>query len=231
MKAILLCAGFGTRLRPLTQNTPKCLLPIAGRPLIDYWLDQLFAGDAVQEVLVNTHYLSEQVIAHLDQSSYRDRVRIAYEKEILGTAGTLLHNYDFYKDDPGVILIHGDNFYTGDIRELIDAHANRPEECDMTMLLFEAPRPDQCGVVVLDERNVVVEFEEKKKNLPGNLANAAIYCLSNKLSSELVETGVSDFSLEVIPHLIGKIYAVKTSADVIDIGTPEAYRLAQVEAE
>lgn len=231
MKAILLCAGLGTRLRPLTQQMPKCLLPLAGRPLIDYWLVQLLEDGAVQEVLVNVHHLSEQVVAHLDRSSYRDRITIVHEGEILGTAGTLLQNFDFYESDPDVLLIHGDNFYTGNIRELIDAHHNRPRECQLTMLLFEAPKPEHCGVVTLDDRNVVVEFVEKVENPPGNLANAAIYAVCTDLVRGLLGREVMDFSLDVIPNLVQHIFGVMTDGDVIDIGTPETYQAAQEKAE
>lgn len=223
MNVLLLCAGFGTRLRPLTLETPKCLLPIAGRPLIDYWLDTLFASKKVERVLVNVHYKAEQFIEHIRKSPYRDRVTIVREPEILGTAGSLIKNKSFFKNDPDLLLIHGDNFYTGSIDELIDAHTSRPPACLMTMLLFEAQNPEHCGIVICDKSGVVTAFYEKQIAPPGNLANAAIYALSSQLACALEET-VSDFSLEVIPFLLNKIYTVKTAGNVIDIGIPESYK-------
>jgi mannose-1-phosphate guanylyltransferase len=226
MKALLLCAGLGTRLRPLTLKTPKCLLPIAGRPLVDYWLDSLFASDHIDHVLINVHYKEDQFFDHLSTSPYKDRITIVFEPEILGTAGTLIGNKQFFADSPDVLLIHGDNFYTGHIDELINAHKSRPDICQMTMMLFEAARPETCGIVNVDDTGIVTEFFEKQENPPGNLANSAIYCLSHELLFSLDEK-LSDFSLEVIPDHMGQIYSVRTVGDVIDIGTPETYAQVQ----
>lgn len=231
MKAILLCAGFGTRLRPLTNHTPKCLLPLAGKPLIDYWLDQLLGRGLVEEVLVNVHYLAEQFYEHLEQSPYRQKIRIVHEDKVRGTAGTLINNFDFYENEADMLLIHGDNFYTGNLSKLIDAHACRPIDCDLTMLIFEAERPEQCGVVMLDNRNVVIKFFEKHINPPGNLSNAAIYVLSSSLLSDLQKNKeITDFSLQVLPNLMGRIYTTPACGKVIDIGTIESYAKAQAVA-
>ena len=226
MKALLLCAGFGMRLRPLTLETPKCLLPIGGRPLIDYWFETLFASEHVDHVVVNVHYKEDKFFEHLKASPYKNKVSIVSEPEILGTAGTLINNKSAFEDYPDLLLIHGDNFYTGNIDELINAHAARPAHCQMTMLLFEVDKPDNYGIVRVDEAGVVTDFYEKQNDPPGNLANAAIYCLSKELLFSLDEKA-RDFSLEVIPTLMGEIYSVKTTGDVIDIGTPETYRRAQ----
>ena len=90
VRAVILAAGLGTRLRPLTDRTPKCLLPVAGRPLLDYWLDALAAA-GVREVLVNTHALAQQVRAHIQTIMQRGGMRLkeAYEPELLGSAATL----------------------------------------------------------------------------------------------------------------------------------------------
>ncbi len=226
MKVLLLCAGFGTRLRPLTLETPKCLLPVAGRPLLDYWLDTLFASEKIEHVLINTHYKAEQFHEHIKASPYKNRVTITTEPEILGTAGSLIANRRFFENDSDLLLIHGDNFYTGDVDELIDAHIRRPPSCQMTMLLFDTPNPETCGIVTRDGSGVVKQFYEKQENPPGHLANAAIYALSSQFVMSL-ETHLTDFSLEVIPQLMGKIFTVKTAGDVVDIGTPETYQYVQ----
>ena len=75
MKAILLAAGLGTRLKPLTNTIPKCLVPISGRPLLSYWLEKL-ANLGINEILINVHYLAEQVENYISQSPYRDKITI-----------------------------------------------------------------------------------------------------------------------------------------------------------
>ena len=96
-RALLLAAGLGTRLRPLTMQTPKCLVPIGGEPLLGHWLRKLeLAG--CDSVLVNTHYLAEQVKAFLQSwQSPRMNVSSVHEPELLGTAGTLLANQEVFQ--------------------------------------------------------------------------------------------------------------------------------------
>ena len=124
MRAILLAAGFGTRLRPLTDSIPKCLVPIRGEPLLNIWLDKLMRTDLLP-VLINTHYLPQQVALFVESSSHRDYVTVVYEPELLGTAGTLRANLDFYQGQDG-LLIHSDNLCQQNLQDLVVAHHQRP---------------------------------------------------------------------------------------------------------
>src|SRR5260221_14266717 len=99
MKALLLAAGFGTRLRPITDQVPKCLVPVQQKPLLAYWLDLLFPKH-VLKMLINTHYLPEQVRQFINTSSWSDRVTLVHEEELLGTGGTALKNRDFLQGGP-----------------------------------------------------------------------------------------------------------------------------------
>jgi mannose-1-phosphate guanylyltransferase len=94
VKALLLAAGFGTRLRPLTDTTPKCLVPIAGKPLIKYWLEML--DQEGMPALVNTHYLSQQVEEYIRAQTFQSEIKVVHEEHLLGTGGTLLKNKDFF---------------------------------------------------------------------------------------------------------------------------------------
>lgn len=229
MRAILLSAGFGTRLRPLTNTVPKCLVPIKGRPLLDIWIDRLQQAK-VGPFLVNTHYLSEQVQKHVANSWYRSDVTLTHEEDLLGTAGTLIANPAFFDGADGM-LIHADNYCLADLSEFVSQHRNRPEECDITMMAFHTDTPEQCGILTLDDRGVVVEFHEKVVNPPGNLANGAVYLLSGGAIAEICEElpSATDFSKDVIPHFLGRIYLYQTDKTFIDIGTPEAYSRANDE--
>ena len=95
VKALLLAGGLGTRLRPLTDTIPKCLVPIAGRPLLDVWVDRL-AEAGIREARINTHALADQVRAYIADVNSEGRLRLveSYEPELLGSAGTVAANAD-----------------------------------------------------------------------------------------------------------------------------------------
>ncbi len=223
MRALLLAAGLGTRLRPLTDTVPKCLVPIKGRELLGIWLERLRQA-GIGPLLLNTHYLSGLVEAFIEASPYRDIVSLVHETQLKGTAGTLRHNLDFF-NGADAMLIHADNYCLADISAFVHAHVRRPAECVMTMMTFCSTRPESCGIVELDESGVVTSFYEKLLNAPGNIANGGVYVLSSELlmlmSTEFRDA--DDFSTEVIPRLMGRIFTYHTSETFIDIGTPESY--------
>ena len=226
MRAMLLAAGLGTRLRPLTDTIPKCLVSIKGQALLGIWLERLSQA-GIGPFLVNTHYLSERVQTFVAASPYRDQVTLVYEDKLRGTAGTLISNLDYFEGQDG-LLIHADNYSLADFDGFLQAHQRRPTGCLMTMMTFRSDTPSSCGIVKLDARGVVVDFHEKVANPPGNLANGAVYLLSAELLQTLASelSGVVDFSTEVLKKLIGQIYTYETKEIFLDIGTPESYELA-----
>ena len=226
MKAILLSAGLGNRLRPLTEKIPKCLVPINGKPILQIWLERLSAEN-IGPFLINTHYLPNQVNDFVSSSVFSSQISLVNEDSLLGTAGTLIKNIDFFNQKDG-LLIHADNYCLADLKEFIIAHEKRPKKCLMTMMTFQTSTPSTCGIVEIDSDKVVIGFHEKVNNPPGNLANGAIYILSNELLKTLKNemSRISDFSLELLPKLIGKIFTYETSELFIDIGTNESYKKA-----
>lgn len=229
MKTLLLAAGLGTRLRPITNTVPKCLVPINGKPILEYWLDYL-SNLGIDEFLVNTSYLHEQVNKYINNSNYKDQVTLVYEKKLLNTGGTLLENKDFFDEEP-FILVHADNLCVCDFKAFLDAHKNRPKKCTITMMLFHSDNPSSCGIVELDDNNVVKEFHEKVKNPPSDLANGAVYICEPSIFSFLESLNKKniDFSNDVLPHFMGKIFAYKNDIYHRDIGTVESFALAQIE--
>jgi mannose-1-phosphate guanylyltransferase len=121
MKAFLLAAGLGTRLRPITDSTPKCLLPVGGRPMLDIWLDAL-AKAGVSDVLLNAHHLADQVEEHVAARVGAPTVHLVVEPELLGSAGTLRANRDFVIGEDMFLAINADNLTDFDLGVLIDAH-------------------------------------------------------------------------------------------------------------
>jgi mannose-1-phosphate guanylyltransferase len=228
MRALLLAAGLGTRLRPLTDSMPKCLVPIKGQPLLDIWLERLTKA-GLGPFLVNTHYLSAQVESFLEASPYRSQVGLVHESQLRGTAGTLIANLNFFEGMDGM-LIHADNYCLADLEAFMDYHLHRPPECLLTMMTFRATDPSSCGIVELDGRGVVIGFHEKVNKPPGNLANGAVYILSAELLRRLRNDfyDVSDFSTEVLNRLVGQIYSYETYETFMDVGTPETYQRANI---
>ena len=223
MKAILLAAGFGTRLRPLTNNIPKCLVPIKGKPLLEIWLDKL-TNIGITEFLINTHYLSEKVVDFINQSRYKNNCKVVYEKKLLGTAGTLLSNLSFIENE--CILIHADNYCEDDLTDFVKSHRLRPIQTKITVMCFRAEDPSKCGIFTVDEKNIATSFFEKVQSPPSNLANGAVYILSSDFITVLKSkySQSIDFSLDVLPYFVNKIYCYETEKNYVDIGTPENYK-------
>ena len=106
MRALILAAGLGTRLRPLTETIPKCLVPIQGKPLLNYWFDLLLGSGQIERVLVNTSYLADTVIGHVEESPWCNHVDLTHETKLLGTGGTVLANRDWFENE-AFIVTHG----------------------------------------------------------------------------------------------------------------------------
>lgn len=227
MRALLLAAGFGTRLRPITYSTPKCLVPLNGKPLLEYWLDNL-SRVGVTEFLINSSYLHEQVEEYVRNSPYKKKISLVYEKELLNTAGTLLKNKDFFKNE-AFMLVHADNLCFCDFNAFLQSHKNRDTRCEITMMIFKTDTPSSCGIVELDENAIVQNFYEKVNNPPSNLANGAVYICEPQIFTFLdaLKKENIDFSNEVLPKYIGRINTFFNDIYHRDIGTPESYEIAK----
>ena len=231
MKALLLGAGLGTRLRPITNTIQKCLVPIHDKPLLEYWLDNL-TRVGVDDFLINTHYLHEQVESYVKSSIYKDKITLVYEEKLLNTGGTLLHNKSFFENE-AFLLVHADNLSFCDFEGFLGSHKNRPSGCEITMMLFKTDFPSSCGIVELDKQSIVQEFHEKVQNPPSNLANGAVYICEPSIFNflESLDKDDIDFSNDVLPKYLGKINTYLNDVYHRDIGTPESYSLAQKEIE
>jgi mannose-1-phosphate guanylyltransferase len=227
MRALLLAAGTGTRLRPLTDTVPKALVEIAGRPLLDRWIEMLVAA-GVERILINTHYLADVVQSYIAQSRWRDVVDQVYEPTLVGTGGTLLANRAWFGGGP-MLVAHVDNATELDVRAFISAHATNAQSVLATMALFHTDTPQSCGVVVMDDQHIIREFYEKVSTPPGNLANAAAFIFEPEIFTFLLSLNkpVIDLSAEVIPLLMGRVLGFEIAGYHRDIGTPESLSQAQ----
>jgi mannose-1-phosphate guanylyltransferase len=226
VKAFLLAAGVGSRLRPLTDTTPKCMLVIDGKPMLDTWLDAC-AEAGVGEVLVNVHHLPDVVGRHLAARAEPPAVRVSYEPELLGSAGTLAASRRWVEQEEFFLACNADNLTDFDLRSLIDAH--REWGPLATLTAFHSPNPSAGGVLELDDAGWVTGFAEKPAEPVSDLVNAGIYAFGPAVLDLITGPPPSDIGYHLLPQLIGRARAIPVPGYFRDIGTPDSYRRARDE--
>ena len=226
MKAFLLAAGIGSRLRPVTDSVPKCMVVIDDRPLLDIWLDA-FDRAGIDEVLVNLHHLPDVVRRHLAERTGPPVVRTFFEPELLGSAGTLAANRQWVDGEEFFLVCYADNLTDFDLRSLIDIHRTSGETA--TLAVFHSERPSAGGVVEVDDAGRVVGFAEKPSQPVSDLTNAGMYAFDPGVLEEIDGTPPLDIGYHLLPRLVGRSHAVLVEGYFRDIGTIESYRRAREE--
>jgi mannose-1-phosphate guanylyltransferase len=226
MKAFLLAAGVGSRLRPLTDTVPKCMVTIGGQPMLEIWLTALDRA-GVDEVLVNLHYLPEVVTGYLSARTGPPVVRTALEPELLGSAGTLRAHRDWVAGEDMFLACYADNLTDFDLRALIDAH--RAHGGPATLAAFHSPNPSAGGVLELDGDGMMTAFTEKPAEQVSDLVNAGMYVLDPALLDEIGGPPPRDIGYHLLPGLVGRARVVPVEGFFRDIGTTDAYRQAREE--
>jgi mannose-1-phosphate guanylyltransferase len=226
VKAFLLAAGVGSRLRPITDAIPKCLLAIDGRPLLDIWLDA-FDSAGVDEVLVNLHHLPEAVRRHLSARTAPPSVRLVFEPELMGSAGTLVANREWVRHEEFFLVCNADNLTDFDLQLLIAEH--RQDGRIATLTVFHSENPSAGGVVELDAAGTMIGFAEKPAQPVSDLTNAGIYAFHPSVLAEVDGQPPQDIGYDLLPRLVGRARAVLINGYFRDIGTPDAYRRAREE--
>jgi mannose-1-phosphate guanylyltransferase len=225
MKAFLLAAGVGSRLRPITDTIPKCMLPVGGQPLLGIWLDA-FERAGVDEVLVNLHHLPDVVRSHLDARVGPPAVRTFFEPELLGSAGTLAANRAWVDGEEMFLACNADNLTDFDLRSLVETH--RAHGAIATLTVFHSDRPSAGGVVELDAAGTIVGFTEKPSRPVSDLVNAGMYAFHPNLLDEIGEPP-SDIGYDLLPRLVGRAKAIPVEGYFRDVGTADAYQRVQRE--
>jgi mannose-1-phosphate guanylyltransferase len=226
VKAFLLAAGIGSRLRPITDTTPKCMVPIDGSPMLDIWLSALDRA-GVDEVLVNLHHLPDAVRRHLDRRAGPPAVRAFFEPELLGSAGTLKANQAWVGTDEMFLVCYADNLTDFDLRSLVEAH--REHGAVATLTAFHSEHPSTGGVIELDEFGTVTSFVEKPSNPVSDLVNAGMYAFHPGVLDEISDAPPQDIGYNLLPRLVGRAKVVPVEGYLRDIGTLAAYERAQRE--
>ncbi len=224
MKAFLLAAGKGTRLQPLTFHTPKCLIPICGRPLIEYWFD-LFERYGIDEVLINTSHLSEKVEKYIKVHSRDLKIKMVFEESLLGSGGTIKKNQDFVEGEEAFFIFYADNLTNINLHRMLQFHHEKGK--GTTLAVFNVPNPRECGIIEMDKDASIVSFIEKPENPVSDLAFAGIIISTPGLMNYFPESEIFDLGHDVLPDVIGNAAGYIIDNYLLDVGTPEKLEKAE----
>ena len=225
LKAFLLAGGHGTRLRPLTDSVPKCLLPIRGRPLLDIWLD-LCARSGITEVLINLHAHAQLIERHLQRSGSQVNVRLVHEDQLLGSAGTVAANREWIGSDPAFWIFYSDVLTNTNLARMSEFHSRHGGIA--TLGLYQVPDPSRCGVAITDEAGVIISFEEKPKIPRSNWVFSGLIVARPRLFELIPDSIPADIGFHVLPRLLGEMFGYPIADYLLDIGTLPNYRRAQI---
>ena len=224
MKAFLLAAGHGTRLRPLTNSIPKCLVPIAGVPMLQIWL-AICRRYGIDEILINLHAHADAVRSAVAHFQSGIKVHVSEEAVLLGSAGTVRAHRDWVEAETCFWILYADVLTNADLRQMLDAHLTRPLAA--TIGLYRVGDPSRCGIVSFDDHFLVHEFVEKPENPKSNWAFSGLLLATQELIDAIPPKTPADLGFDVLPNLVGRMLAYPVSNYLMDIGTLETYQLAQ----
>ncbi|MFH1684374.1 MAG: NDP-sugar synthase [Candidatus Margulisiibacteriota bacterium] len=227
MKAVIIAGGLGTRLRPLTYNTPKPIVPVANRPFVVHQIEHL-AKHGIDEVILNLHYLSHEIKKILDREAREWGIKIRYsiEEHPLGTAGAVKNAEEFFGDEP-MVIFNGDVLTDLNISKLVNYH--REKGATVTLTLTEVEDPTPFGLVLTDKDGRVTDFLEKPSwdMVTSKNINAGTYVVDPKIFKDVPKGKVYSFERELYPSLLRggvPIYGYISHSYWIDIGNPQKYK-------
>jgi mannose-1-phosphate guanylyltransferase len=232
MRAVVLVGGFGTRLRPLTYTTPKPMLPVVHRPIIEHLVDNLARG-GVTEVTFALGFKPEVFVeAFPDGTCAGVALAYAVEPEPLDTAGAIRFAATHAGIDDTFVVVNGDVLTDLDVRVLLAEH--RAKGAEATIHLTPVEDPSSFGVVALDADGRVIRFVEKppRDTAPSNMINAGTYVFEPSMIDRVPVGGRLSVERAVFPSVAaeGRLFALCTEDYWIDTGRPELYRQANLDA-
>ncbi|MCM1338583.1 MAG: sugar phosphate nucleotidyltransferase [Muribaculaceae bacterium] len=227
IKAMVMAAGMGSRLEPITLRFPKPLIPVMNRPLMDIILTQLH-NVGVNEVISNTYYLADQIIDRYKNNKLGVKFSSIKETELSGTAGGVKKCQFFFDEGEDFVVMSGDILTTADIKKGIEIH--KQSGAIATIGVKQVPHEQVChfGVVVTDQNGYITEFQEKPSvdEAKSNLINTGIYIFNYKIFDYIPENTFYDFAKNVFPKLLeeGQINTFEVCEYWNDIGTIGQYK-------
>jgi mannose-1-phosphate guanylyltransferase len=224
MKAFILAAGNGTRLRPITDSIPKCLAPIQSMPLLEIWLNNCKVA-GISEVLVNAHAYVDAVREFAARQETGVTVNIAEEPQLLGSAGTLAENRWFVAGEKEFFVLYGDVLTNIDLRRMLAFHEQK--KVSATLGIHQVSEPARCGIVSVDENEIIQSFAEKPAQPESNWAFTGVMIAGQEIFELITERRPADIGFDLLPKLVGRMAAYKITEYLLDIGTLESYKTAQ----
>ncbi|MBU3689307.1 MAG: mannose-1-phosphate guanylyltransferase [Acidimicrobiales bacterium mtb01] len=231
MRAVVLVGGFGTRLRPLTFTTPKPMLPVGHRPIIEN-LVRMLAPAGVDEVVLALGFKPEPFMAAFpDGTCAGVRLHYAVEPEPLDTGGAIRFAAEHAGVDDTFVVVNGDVLTDLDVSALLAFH--RRSGAEATLHLTPVDDPSSFGVVDVDESGHVSRFVEKPApgTAPSNLINAGTYVFEPSVLARIPSGRKVSIERETFPQIVadGRLYAMATDDYWVDTGRPSLYRQANLD--
>jgi mannose-1-phosphate guanylyltransferase len=222
MKAMVLAAGLGTRLMPLTARLPKPMMPVLDRPALAHIVDGL-ERHGYDELVANLHHHPDAI-----QAWFGDRLEYLFEEELLGTAGAVRNAAGFFGDEP-IVVVSGDSLNEVAVTELVDSH--RASGAVATIVAQRTADIAPYGALLVAEDGRVTGLQEKPHPAEAlsDLASCGIYCFSREVFEYFPEPDPVDWAQDVFPVLLENdvpVHAFQTAAYWNDIGTPAKLREA-----
>ena len=227
MKAVILAGGFGTRLRPITYSCPKPMLPVGGRPFLEYLMNFLKTY-GITDVILCLHYLAERVSEYFgDGTNFGLRIKYSVEKEPLGTAGAIKNVEDFL--DESFLVLNGDTYMDLNLQEMLSFHRNK--KALGTIALVKVKDPLRYGVVNVSEDRRITSFSEKAYANEGYV-NAGVYIFEKRILDYIPNHVKVSLEREILSKLLNdeRLYGFLSEGYFIDIGVPDDYVRFQKEA-
>lgn len=231
MKAMILAAGVGSRLDPLTRNVPKPLVPILNRPVMEY-LVELLKKHGFTDIMVNLHYLGDQIEEYFgDGSKWGVNIFWSKEERLWGDAGSVKRVEDFFKDET-FIVIGGDDLTDMDLTKLIKTH--RDKGALSTIALSLVDDPSEYGIVLMNEDSRITRFLEKPKGevIFSNTANTGVYVFEPEIFDLIPRGTFYLFGKQVFPLLLEQrqpLYGHLTAAYWKDVGNLKVYQQTHID--
>ncbi|GIW22744.1 MAG: hypothetical protein KatS3mg068_1751 [Candidatus Sericytochromatia bacterium] len=225
MKAIIIAGGSGTRLRPLTYNLPKPIIPFFDKPFLIYQLEYL-KKYGINEVIVNTHYLHTTIKYILkDGSDLGIKIFYSYEEKPMGTAGAVKLAESYFDNEP-LIILNGDVLTDINLSEIISYH--NKNKSDITIALTKVKDPTAFGLVFTNENGRIEKFLEKPSYDEAiiNTVNAGIYIINPEYFKLVPKNEPYSFERGLFPLMLNlekNLYGYISNSYWIDIGTPDKY--------
>jgi mannose-1-phosphate guanylyltransferase/phosphomannomutase len=224
---MILAAGQGTRLRPLTDAVPKPMIPVAGLPLLARTLRWL-GSEGVDEAAINLYHRPQAIPDYFGDEYGGVRLHYFFEDTLRGTAGGVKGAARIFRDEP-FYVIYGDNLISADLRRLRAFHQEKAAL--VTIALFSHPNPSAAGIVGVDEHGRITAFVEKPPpdEVFSDLANAGVYVCEPDVLDQISDAIPLDFGRDVFPDMLLQglpLYGAVLGGYIQDTGTPDQYRQA-----